>query len=72
MAEYLPARVDGSAALETTALGAAHRAGLARRQTSSRGQAQHRFLPTMQETERAHRYRGWREAVNRTLGRPAA
>ena len=77
LADMLAAPVDRPAALETTALGAAYLAGLSAGlcpQPATFGQqwrAERRFTPSMQEAERARRYAGWRDAVQRTLSRPA-
>ena len=73
LADMLAAPVDRPHTLETTALGAAYLAGLFRGvcpQPSefARGwRAEHRFTPSMPETERARRYAGWCDAVRRTL-----
>ena len=59
---------------ETTALGAAYLAGLAvgvwdsREQIARLWQLEHRFEPTMDEPVRERLYRGWRAAVNATIG----
>jgi glycerol kinase len=76
LADMLGAQVDRPEILETTALGAGYLAGWQaglypepdefaktwRRQAS--------FMPSMEESERETRYRGWREAVARTVMRP--
>jgi len=59
---------------ETTALGAAYLAGLAvgfwesRDQISKLWQVDRRFEPSMEESERERLYRGWRDAVQSTIG----
>ena len=59
---------------ETTALGAAYLAGLAVgfwqscEEISHLWQVDRRFEPQMRETERDQLYRGWRDAVNATMG----
>jgi glycerol kinase len=77
LADLLDAPVDRPCAIETTALGAGYLAGLqagfypppdvfaARRAIDTR------FLPSMAADERERRYRGWSEAVRRTLLRAA-
>jgi glycerol kinase len=73
LADMLAAPVDRPAALETTALGAAYLAGLATGLCPSpemfarQWQAERRFMPGMAEPERARRYEGWRDSVQRTL-----
>jgi glycerol kinase len=76
LADILAAPVDRPAGLETTALGAAYLAGLAVGlypdiETFAAGwTAGRRFEPAMAEAERAERYRGWRDALARTLLQP--
>ncbi|HEY4042769.1 MAG TPA: glycerol kinase GlpK [Rhodopila sp.] len=76
LADILGAPVDRPADLETTALGAAYLAGLAAGvypdiTTFAAGWAvERRFEPTMGDQERARKYRGWQDAVARTLLRP--
>ncbi|MEO5831132.1 MAG: glycerol kinase GlpK [Rhodanobacter sp.] len=59
---------------ETTALGAAYLAGLAvgfwesREQISKLWQIDRRFQPSMEVGERERLYRGWRDAVQATIG----
>ncbi|MBA3823635.1 MAG: glycerol kinase GlpK [Ktedonobacterales bacterium] len=59
---------------ETTAQGAAYLAGLATgfyadvAALGSQWVLDHRFTPTMPESERATKYRGWQRAVERCLG----
>ena len=76
LADTVNAQVDRPEILETTALGAGYLAGWQgglypepdefaktwRRQVS--------FMPAMAPAERESRYRGWREAVARTVLRP--
>lgn len=76
LADILAAPVDRPDCLETTALGAAYLAGMAiglypDPETFARGwTAERRFEPAMPEAERAGKYRGWQDAVARTLLRP--
>jgi glycerol kinase len=76
LADILAAPVDRPACLETTALGAAYLAGMAAGlyagpETFAAGWvAERRFEPAMPEAERAQKYRGWQDAVARTLLRP--
>ena len=73
LADMLAARVDRPTMLETTALGAAwlagHKAGVLpdRAGFQKTWKLDRSFLPAMQETDRARRYRGWRSAVAATL-----
>ncbi|MBQ4854842.1 glycerol kinase GlpK [Rhodanobacter sp. B2A1Ga4] len=59
---------------ETTALGAAYLAGLAvgfwesREQIAALWQVDRCFQPAMEESHREQLYRGWRDAVNATIG----
>jgi glycerol kinase len=76
LADMVNAQVDRPEILETTALGAGYLAGWQaglypdpdefaktwRRQVS--------FMPSMAPSERESRYRGWRDAVARTVLRP--
>ena len=73
LADILDAPVDRPECLETTALGAAYLAGshvgfypdmAAFGRTWSR---ERRFEPMMNSGERERKYRGWRDAVRRTL-----
>jgi glycerol kinase len=58
---------------ETTALGAAYAAGLSvgfwqdLEEIASQWAEDKRWLPSMEEAERAHRYRYWMKAVERTM-----
>jgi glycerol kinase len=76
LADILAAPVDRPAGLETTAVGAAYLAGMAAGlypdiETFSAGwTAERRFEPAMAARERADKYRGWQDAVARTLLRP--
>ncbi|WP_428491882.1 glycerol kinase GlpK [Rhodopila sp.] len=76
LADILAAPVDRPALHETTALGAGYLAGMAAGvypdiETFAAGwTAERRFRPTMAEPERAEKYRGWQDAVARTLLRP--
>jgi glycerol kinase len=76
LADILAAPVDRPACLETTALGAAYLAGMAAGlyagpETFAAGWvAERRFEPAMPAAERAQKYRGWQDAVARTLLRP--
>jgi glycerol kinase len=76
LADILAAPVDRPAGSETTALGAAYLAGTAAGlypdlETFAAGwTAERRFEPAIAERERAEKYRGWRDAVARTLLRP--
>ena len=73
LADMLAAPVDRPMVTETTSLGAAYLAGWrAGLYPDPEGFAklwrlQRRFEPAMAERERARRYRGWRDAVARTL-----
>ena len=75
LADQLGAPVDRPVVMETTALGAAwlagHRAGIwpDRAGFAERWRVERRFEPRMGEEERARRYAGWRDAVERTLTR---
>ncbi len=77
LADMLAAAVDRPAALETTALGAGYLAGLSAglcpppEEFARSWRAERRFTPAMDEAERGRRYAGWRDAVGRTLSRPA-
>ena len=76
LADILAAPVDRPALSETTALGAGYLAGMAAGvypdiETFAAGwTAERRFEPAMAEPERAEKYRGWQDAVARTLLRP--
>jgi glycerol kinase len=76
LADILAAPVDRPGYLETTARGAAYLAGMAAGlypdpETFAAGwSGERRFEPNMPEAERGRRYRGWQDAVARTLLRP--
>ena len=73
LADITNAPVDRPAILETTATGAAWLAGMQAGlypemdEFSRSWAAEHRFTPTMGETERERKYAGWKDAVRRTL-----
>jgi len=73
LADILDAPVDRPKVLETTAVGAAYLAGLyegifpAPEEFSKSWQRDKRFTPSLDEELRARKYRGWRDAVSRTL-----
>jgi glycerol kinase len=73
LADILAAPVDRPAYLETTALGAGYLAGMAAglypdtATFAADWTAERRFEPTMPEERRAENYRGWQDAVARTL-----
>ena len=77
LADMLECPVDRPKVLETTALGAAYLAGLQAGvypepdKFATRWRRDKRFKPAMREDERARKYAGWRDAVARTLTRPA-
>jgi glycerol kinase len=73
LADILAAPVDRPAVMETTAVGAAYLAGRGAglcpdlADFAARWQCQRRFTPQMDEATRAAKWRGWRDAVTRTL-----
>ena len=73
LADILAAPVDRPRVLETTALGAAYLAGLRAgfypppAEFAKRWSLDRRFAPAMSEAERERKYRGWQDAVRRTL-----
>jgi glycerol kinase len=73
LADILNAPVDRPQVLETTAVGAAYLAGLQRgiypppEQMAKSWKLNRRFEPEMEESTRERKYRGWQDAVNRTL-----
>ncbi len=73
LADILNAPVDRPEVLETTALGAAYLAGLyagvyEEPAVFARGwRRECRFAPALDETVRARKYQGWKDAVRRTL-----
>jgi glycerol kinase len=76
LADILAAPVDRPAVTETTALGAAYLAGSAAGLCpdlagfAARWRRERRFVPQMDETMRARKWAGWRDAVSRTLSQP--
>jgi len=73
LADLLGARVDRPRVMETTALGAAWLAGMqagfypGAAKFAESWALERRFSPAMGEAERENKYRGWKEAVGRTL-----
>lgn len=73
LADILNAPVDRPVILETTALGAAYLAGLSKglfpppEQFSNSWKRDRRFTPALDEDIRIRKYRGWQDAVRRTL-----
>ena len=73
LADILNAPVDRPVVLETTALGAAYLAGLhiglfpPPEQISSSWKQDKRFTPSLDESIRIRKYKGWQDAVRRTL-----
>ena len=78
LSDIIAAPVDRPKVLETTALGAAYLAGLhagfypAPEEFAKRWSLDRRFLPAMGEDERARKYAGWQDAVQRTLTKRAS
>ena len=76
LADMLNAQVDRPEIFETTALGAGYLAGWQAglypdpEQFSRTWRRQASFKPSMAAGERESRYRGWRDAVARTVLRP--
>ena len=76
LADILAAPVDRPTYLETTALGAAYLAGMAAglypdpETFAATWAGERRFEPTMPAMERDRKYRGWLDAMARTLLRP--
>lgn len=76
LADMLAAPVDRPTWLETTALGAAYLAGMAAgmypdpETFAATWAGERRFEPTMPAAERQRKYRGWQDAMARTLLRP--
>ncbi len=72
LADQLGAPVDRPEIIETTALGAAYLAGLAAGLCPSPDQfaagwrLERRFLPMLDDAERARAYAGWQDAIRRT------
>ena len=77
LADILDRPVDRPSVIETTALGAAYLAGLQAavypgpEDFAKTWSAAQRFEPKMPELERKRRYAGWRDAVARSLMKPA-
>lgn len=75
LADILDAPVDRPEILETTAVGAAYLAGLyegifpAPDKFSETWRRECRFAPSLSEEIRIRKYKGWQEAVSRTLAR---
>ena len=73
LADILDAPVDRPVVMETTALGAAYLAGLASGilpapEVFARSWAlDRRFVPALGAEARESKYRGWKDAVRRTL-----
>jgi glycerol kinase len=73
LADMLDAAVDRPVVMETTALGAAYLAGLAAgilpapEEFAKRWALGRRFTPMLPAEERERKYRGWKDAVRRTL-----
>lgn len=71
--DMLNEAVERPRVVETTAFGAACLAGLAvgfwqKDNIKSAWQLDQRFTPAMDEAERSKRYKGWKKAVERTMG----
>jgi len=73
LSDILHTQVDRPHILETTAMGVAWLAGMyhgfypSQEQFAEEWALAQRFTPKMEEEERDRRYRGWKEAVQRTL-----
>jgi glycerol kinase len=76
LADILAAPVDRPSYLETTAVGAAYLAGMAAGlypgtdAFAATWIAERRFEPDFTESRRSEKYRGWQDAISRTLLRP--
>jgi glycerol kinase len=76
LADILAAPVDRPSYLETTAIGAAYLAGMAAglypgtEAFAATWSAERRFEPAFSEARRSEKYRGWQDAVARTVLRP--
>jgi glycerol kinase len=76
LADILAAPVDRPAVMETTALGAAYLAGLAAGLCpeldvfAARWKCERRFVPHMDAATRERKWKGWQDAVARTLSVP--
>lgn len=71
--DILGVEVERPKIIETTALGAAYLAGLAsgfwsRAEIDKKWQLDQRFAPEMEASERNELYKGWKKAVQRTMG----
>ncbi|MEO1260726.1 MAG: glycerol kinase GlpK [Bacteroidota bacterium] len=71
--DMLGVNVERPGIIETTALGAAYLAGLAtgfwkKSEITKNWKLQRAFKPKMDEKERKARYKGWKKAVQRTMG----
>ena len=75
LADILDSPVDRPAIRETTAVGAAYLAGLHAgvypppEEFSAGWRLECRFAPSLEEEVRLRKYKGWQDAVNRTLSR---
>lgn len=73
LADMIGAPVDRPELLETTAMGVAWLAGMHmgfypdQDECAKNWQSDRRFLPVMKDEERERKYRGWQDAVSRTL-----
>lgn len=72
-ADILDAQVDRPGCIETTALGAAYLAGLAtgywkdKEEIRANWQLQRSFMPSIGETKRKQKLKGWKKAVRCAL-----
>lgn len=77
LADLVNAEVDRPMVMETTALGAAWLAGMQsgfygdKNEFAKNWGLERRFSPDMEEATRSKKYKGWQDAVNRTLSRPS-
>jgi glycerol kinase len=73
LSDLLPAVVERPLNAETTALGAAYLAGMkvgfypSLDEFAATWKCDHRYIPSLDESERAQLYAGWQDAVRRTL-----
>ncbi|MCE8019489.1 glycerol kinase GlpK [Halomonas sp. MCCC 1A11036] len=72
-ADMLGVEVQRPEVTETTALGAAYLAGIAvgvwnKEEVADKGRVERAFTPSMDDERRDTLYRGWRKAVQRTMG----
>jgi glycerol kinase len=78
LADILAAPVDRPTILETTARGASYLAGYQQgiypdpAGFAKSWTRQQQFTPKMDAAERARKYRGWQDAVSRTLSAPSS